>query len=77
MIVSVRRWLARILFLIAFAILFLVATGGYRLLIDAISPVHPYQEPRGHAAKVFRSDPEIPGDNNPLDRLRWFFWYGE
>lgn len=77
MILSVRRWLSRILFIVIFVVLFLIATGGYRLLVDVISPVHPYREPKGSALKVFKTDPDTPEGGNAADRLRWFYWYGE
>lgn len=77
MIVSLRRWVARVVFLFLFFVLLLIATGGYRLLVEVISPVHPYQKPKGSAIKVFRTDPDSPDEGNMADHLRWFYWYGE
>ena len=77
MVVSLRGWAGRLLFLALFVILLLIAAGGYRWLIDVISPIHPYAKPKGDAMKVFITDPKSPEDGNSADRLRWFYWYGE
>ncbi|GKU79620.1 DUF4227 family protein [Paenibacillus sp. L3-i20] len=77
MVFSLRGWLNRILFIIVFLILLFFAAGGYRLLVEVISPIHPYQKPRGDAMKVFITDVESPEQGNSADRLRWFYWYGE
>lgn len=77
MVFSIRKWTRRIVFLVVFMILLFTVTGGYRWLADAISPVHPYREPKGDALKVFVTDPDSPDTGNAADRLRWFYWYGE
>ena len=77
MVFSIRRWTSRIFFIVVFTVLLFVVTGGYRWLADAISPVHPYREPKGDAMKVFVTDPESPDSKDVADRLRWFYWYGE
>ncbi|KRE54315.1 YqzK family protein [Paenibacillus sp. Soil522] len=77
MVFSIRKWTSRIVFIVIFAVLLLAVTGSYRWLADAISPVHPYREPKGAALKVFVTDPNSPDSKNAADRLRWFYWYGE
>ncbi|CAM4503548.1 hypothetical protein FHS16_004539 [Paenibacillus endophyticus] len=77
MVFSIRNWSSRVFFIVIFTLLFLVVTGGYRWLADAISPVHPYREPKGAALKVFVTDPDSPDSKAAADRLRWFYWYGE
>ncbi|MBD2869587.1 DUF4227 family protein [Paenibacillus arenilitoris] len=77
MVLSIRRWMSRIVFLVIFAILLLIVTGGYRWLAEALSPVQPYRVPAGDALKVFKSEPGPPDSSNAADRLRWFFYYGE
>jgi len=74
---SFRKWLNQVLFVCLFVILLIVAAGGYRWLIDVISPVHPHKQPRGAAVKVFVTDPTSLEGNKVLDRLRWFYWYGQ
>lgn len=77
MVFSIRRWTSRVFFMFVFVLLLFVVTGGYRWLADAISPVHPYREPKGNAMKVFVTDPNSPDSTGTADRLRWFYWYGE
>ncbi|MDQ6421020.1 DUF4227 family protein [Paenibacillus sp. LHD-117] len=77
MVVSFKSWVSRLLFILLFAVLLMIAAGGYRWLLDVVSPVHPYQKPRGDAMKVFEHDPTSPEKGNSADRLRWFYWYGE
>ncbi|MFD0958749.1 DUF4227 family protein [Paenibacillus chungangensis] len=77
MIVSIRKWIGRILFLLLFSMLLIIVTVGYRWLVEVVSPIHPYKKPEGHAMKVFDVDPEFPEGGNAADRLRWFYWYGE
>lgn len=77
MVLSLRKWLSRILFVVLFTLLLLVATGGYRWLVDVISPVHPYRTPKGDALKVFQTSPADAEKGSLTERLRWFYWYGE
>ncbi|WP_138753436.1 YqzK family protein [Paenibacillus sinopodophylli] len=77
MVFSIRRWTSRIFFIIIFTLLLCLVTGSYRWLADAISPVHPYREPKGASLKVFVTDPGSPDSKDVADRLRWFYWYGE
>lgn len=77
MVLSLRSLLGRLGFIALFAVLLFIAAGGYKWLVDAISPVHPYREPEGNAVKVFIQDPDLPGEGSSADRLRWFYWYGE
>ncbi|MFD1955804.1 DUF4227 family protein [Paenibacillus thailandensis] len=77
MIFSLRRWVPRIVFMLLFLVLLLVASGGYRLLREAITPIHPYREPKGHAVKVLKPESDTPENGSMADRLRWFYWYGE
>ncbi|MGO4539793.1 DUF4227 family protein [Paenibacillus sp. 2TAB19] len=77
MVLSIRKWASKLFFIVVFTAALLVVTGGYRFLVDAISPVHPYREPKGEALKVFLTDPESPEGGHLADRLRWFYWYGE
>lgn len=77
MVFLIRGWISRLLFLALFAVILFIAAGGYRWLVDVVSPVHPYHKPRGDAMKVFVTDPGSPEGGNGADRLRWFYWYGE
>ena len=77
MVISIRNWVSRIFFIVLFVALLFIVTAGYRLIVEVISPVHPFQAPRGDALKVFATDPASPEGGNSADRLRWFYWYGE
>lgn len=77
MVFSIRRWTSRVFFIVVFSILLFIVTGGYRWLAEAISPIHPYREPKGNAMKVFVTDADSPESKDAADRLRWFYWYGE
>lgn len=75
-IISLREWLNRVLFIGLFVVLLIIAAGGYKWLVDVFAPVHPYREPAGNAVKVFVTDPAVPDEGSGADQLRWFFWYG-
>ncbi|ALS28374.1 DUF4227 family protein [Paenibacillus cisolokensis] len=77
MVVSVRKWVGNLLFMTVFLALFLVVSGGYRWLLDFISPVDPYREPQGEAVKAFRQLETYPEGGSVVDTLRWFYWYGQ
>lgn len=77
MVFSIRGWTSRLLFLAVFAVLLFIAAGGYRWLVEAVSPVQPYQEPKGDAMKVIAREHSMPDSANGAERLRWFYWYGE
>lgn len=65
------------LFLVLFAVLLVFASGGYRWLLEVVSPISPYDKPKGEALKVLQQQPTSPEGGSTSDRLRWFYWYGE
>jgi hypothetical protein len=77
MILSVRKWAGRALFIVIFCMLAFIAAGGYRFLADTLSPLQSYRVPQGNALKVFVHEPGPPDSGSMSDRLRWFFYYGE
>lgn len=78
MVVSVRKWLERLRFLIIFVALTYLMIYLIGLLSDWIAPVDRYREPQGKAVKVFRQEPmEDLTAATMADRLRLFYWYGE
>lgn len=78
MVISLRKWLRSLKYLIAFIVL---AYFMYRVLgvLDGyIFPMDKYRIPDGSAVKAFRSGTD--GDNAVgvmSERLKLFFWYGE
>ncbi|PZT56323.1 DUF4227 family protein [Paenibacillus silvae] len=80
MIISVRRGLRFIRFIIFFAALVYLFYHVLDLFNGWISPVEQYQIPTGNAVKVFQeTDWSGIGEARPTmaERLRLFYWYGE
>ncbi|SDC39790.1 DUF4227 family protein [Paenibacillus polymyxa] len=80
MIISVRRGLRFIRFIIFFAALVYLFYHVLDLFNGWISPVDQYQMPTGNAIKVFQeTDWPVNGEGRPTmaERLRLFYWYGE
>lgn len=78
MIISVRRWLSRLRFLILFLALTYFLIHVVALFSDWITPVNKYRAPQGKAVKVFHQGPIIDMEHDSFtDRLKLFFWYGE
>lgn len=77
MIISIRKWVGNLLFLIVFVICTLCLFSGYHWIIDMVAPVDPYQVPKGTSVKVFHIHTTPPESGSIAERLRWFYWYGE
>lgn len=79
MIISVRKWLDRIRFLIVFIALtyFMIHVVGW--MSDWIAPVNRYRVPQGKALKAFQHGSLVDDieSDSVKDRLRLFYWYGE
>ncbi|GGH24944.1 DUF4227 family protein [Paenibacillus segetis] len=78
MIISLRKCLRALKYLLVFLVL---AYAMYRIIgmLDGyIFPMDKYRIPEGSSVKVFRSGTD--GDNKSevlSERLKLFFWYGE
>ncbi|WP_127530824.1 DUF4227 family protein [Paenibacillus kobensis] len=77
MVVSLRKWIGRLVFAILFIMLTIMTFGGYQWLIGVVAPVDPYRAPQGSALKVNGPVYSPPEGGSTFDRLRWFYWYGE
>ncbi|MBP3964399.1 DUF4227 family protein [Paenibacillus lignilyticus] len=77
MVVSVRRWLRRILFVLLLCFLTITMYGGCRFIAVWITPQDPYRVPQGQALKVFNEEPFQVDASSIYDKLRLFYWYGE
>lgn len=77
MIVSLRRWLERIKFLVIFALFTYVLYHLFGYVSAWVEP-DKYRVPEGRAVKAFSTN-NVPGYDNEtfIDRLRFFYWYGE
>lgn len=76
MIISVRKWGARLRFLLWLAALSVLAYAMYSRVARWIEPPERYRAPRGEAVKVF-SPADAADSESFWDRLRFFYWYGE
>ncbi|QJC51808.1 YqzK family protein [Paenibacillus albicereus] len=77
MIVSLRRWVSRLVFALLFACLTAAVYEGFRLADSWVRPLDPYAPPRGQALKVFEPHEAPPEGGTIADRLRWFYYNGE
>lgn len=64
-------------------LIFIVATFIFFSVIsyfsDVIKPSNPYRKPEGRAIKVIKIDQHLyaSSEANFVDRLKFFYWYGE
>ncbi|WP_274364437.1 DUF4227 family protein [Paenibacillus thermotolerans] len=78
MILSFRRALERLKFLVLFAVFTYVLYHLFGYVSAWVGP-DKYREPEGKAVKAFNSSDTVPGFDHETfkDRLRFFYWYGE
>ncbi|MFC5650888.1 DUF4227 family protein [Paenibacillus solisilvae] len=77
MVVSARRWLKRLFFLVLLSFFTIAMYGGCRFIAAYITPTDPYRVPQGNALKVFNQE-MLHRDNSTFsERLKLFYWYGE
>lgn len=77
MVVSVRRWVRRIFFVLLLSFFTITMYGGCRFIAVWIAPEDPYRVPQGQALKVFQHDDYQDNGSSIYERLRLFYWYGE
>ncbi|RAP76455.1 DUF4227 family protein [Paenibacillus montanisoli] len=77
MVVSVRKWLRRIFFVLLLSFFTITMYGGCRFIAVWIAPENPYRVPQGQALKVFKTEPFQSDSGSIYDRLKLFYWYGE
>jgi hypothetical protein len=77
MILSIRSWLSRLMFIAMFAALTVVFYEACRLAESWVVPVDRYSVPRGPALKVFEHHEAPPEGGTIAERLRWFYFNGE
>lgn len=80
MVVSLRRLVEWIKFLLLFVLFTMLLYQVFALFTDWLEPRYPYREPAGRAVKVFA--PVSPGDPDPESvdigrRLLLFYRIGE
>jgi hypothetical protein len=77
MVVSVRKWLRRLLFAVMLFVFTVVMYGGCRYIAAWIAPADPYRVPQGNALKVFKAETAGAEGASFSERLKLFYWYGE
>jgi len=77
LIVSIKRWYARLKFIIWLILLTYAVYHGYHALAQWMEPLK-YREPDGSAVKVFEHhESSLWTEETFIERLRLFYWYGE
>lgn len=78
MVISLRRWLRSVKYLLLFAALTYTLYRTFGLLDAYMFYEDKYRIPDGSAVKVFHADLPGGGERASLaDRLKLFYWYGE
>jgi len=76
-VVSLRKWLAWAKFLVLFVALTVLLYKLFQLFSDWAEPADRYKPPTGSAVKAFREERAVPEAGAMLDRLLFFYRYGE
>ncbi|MEC0243397.1 DUF4227 family protein [Paenibacillus dokdonensis] len=77
MVISMRKCLTSLKFLLVFAALTYTLYQLFGLIGAWITPVDHYRIPEGHAVKAFQPSYKAKSGEMMGDRLRFFYWYGE
>ncbi|MFD2672827.1 DUF4227 family protein [Marinicrinis sediminis] len=77
MIISLRKWMERIQFLLLFVCLTYVFSHVYGWVQDWLDPMDTYRVPEGAAVKAFSTDAGWTEPRHPLERLKQFYLTGE
>lgn len=77
MFVSFRKWRARAKFIVLFVVLTILVYELFRFVGSWIEPAQRYREPIGKAVKAFRQVPFPDEPDTVLERLLFFYRYGE
>jgi hypothetical protein len=77
MVVSLHKWIRRLLFAVLVLLFTVTLYAGIRITAVWMLPSDPYRVPQGHSLKVF--SPVTGGLDNATfaERLKFFYWYGE
>lgn len=77
MIVSFRKWWVRAKFVAVFVILTVLLYELLHMIGGWIEPAQRYKEPSGKAVKVFRQEEAGLVQDTMLNKLLFFYRYGE
>ncbi|HJV45902.1 MAG TPA: DUF4227 family protein [Bacillota bacterium] len=79
MFISFTRLLEGVKLFILFIVTTFIFFSIITFLSDTIKPSNPYKKPEGRAVKVMKADERLYSleGGNFIDRLKFFYWYGE
>lgn len=77
MIIRFRKWWVRTKYIAVFVILTVVLYELFRIVGGWIEPAGRYKEPMGKALKVFSQDESAMEPKTAIERLMFFYKYGE
>lgn len=77
MIISIRKMISMLKFLLLFAVMTLIFYYMLGLVSRWVAPADPYKVPAGHAVKAFQPEAAREDRSAPRERLRLYYWYGE
>lgn len=77
MIISLRNWIRRIVFVLLLVMLTVAVFMLLRIAAGWFASSDPYAKPQGHAVKAFVPTQDARADATFAERLRWFYLFGE
>jgi len=77
LIVPLRKWLERARYIAVFLLLTFLLHELMACAADYVKPRHRFEEPSGGAVKAQARGPGVSEADSALERLRFFYWYGE
>lgn len=77
MVVSLRKWLERAKFITLFLVCTFVIYQMLQVVMVWLAPQTKFSQPIGYAVKANADYDAAERGGTFLDRLRFFYWYGE
>ncbi len=77
MIISFRKWVRWLKFMLLFILLTLLLYQLTGWISDWTRPDRRYREPEGRSVKAFQLSDRVAEPRSPMERLRFFYWFGE
>jgi hypothetical protein len=77
MVISLRRFLRRMLFVLLMILLTVTIFSFIRIASEWFRVPDPYAKPQGYAVKAFETTQDAESDATFAERLRWFYLLGE
>lgn len=79
MYISFQRIFEGMRLILIFVVMTFIFFSVISFFSEAIKPSNPYRKPEGRALKVMKIDEHLYASQqaNFLDRLKFFYWFGE